>query len=198
MHRSAALTSFVDAAAEAFSVSARGADSRRVVVEVFAALQSPAAAGVAAGARLPVCAHLPAALAVATDEPVLRRLVDRFAELEPQLAWRRRADTGGASANYPDRHGNAMVLGPGGLEERDDAWLGATLMAPHVRYPDHDHAPEEVYVVMSDGAFRQADDAWFVPGVGGSFYNRPGIRHVMRAHDAPLLAFWVLQPADPA
>lgn len=97
-----------------------------------------------------------------------------------------------ASSNFRDGHANAMILGPGGLEDRNDLWLGVTLMAPHVRYPDHDHPPEETYLVLSHGEFKQADKDWFSPGIGGSFYNPPGIKHAMRSLDRPLLAFWAL------
>ena len=112
--------------------------------------------------------------------------------LEPELTWRRRAGDGTASANFAEGHANAMIFGPSGIEERRDLWIGATLMAPRVRYPDHRHAPEETYLVMSEGEFRQADGDWFSPGVGGSFYNPPGILHAMRSLDTPFLAFWAL------
>lgn len=127
------------------------------------------------------------------SQPGLSRLIERFRTLEPRLQWRRKttADTS-ASENFDEGHANAMIIGPGGLEERSDLWLGVTLMAPNVRYPDHDHAPEEVYLVLSPGEFRQGDGDWFSPGVGGSFYNLPGIKHAMRSGSAPLLALWAL------
>lgn len=145
------------------------------------------------GSRLPVCSHLEPALSIETEHEPLRRLIDRFRAVEPFLAWRRRTGCdGSASANFLEGHANAMIVGPGGLEERRDVWLGVTLMAPHVRYPDHEHAPEEVYLVLSKGEFRQGEGEWFSPGLGGSFYNEPGIRHAMRSVDTPLLAFWAL------
>jgi hypothetical protein len=85
-----------------------------------------------------------------------------------------------------------MIVGPGGIEEREDLWLGVTLMAPNVRYPDHFHEPEETYLVLSDGEFRQGEGDWFAPGVGGAFYNLPNIKHAMRSGERPLLAFWAL------
>jgi quercetin dioxygenase-like cupin family protein len=88
-----------------------------------------------------------------------------------------------------------MIVGPGGLEPRHDVWLGVSLLAPGVRYPDHTHAPEETYLVLSRGTFRQNDGPWFEPGIGGSFYNPPGILHAMRAEDEPLFAFWALWAA---
>lgn len=111
----------------------------------------------------------------------------------PTLIWRKRIDPNGtASANFEDGHANAMILGPGGLEERSNLLLGVSLMAPHVRYPDHSHAPEETYLVLSDGEFKQGESEWFSPGVGGTFYNPPGINHAMRSVDSPLFALWAL------
>ncbi len=51
---------------------------------------------------------------------------------------------------------------------------------------------EEVYLVASDGEFRQGSGAWFTPGVGGTLYHSPGIVHAMRSSNTPLLAFWLL------
>ena len=136
-------------------------------------------------------ADAPAAPALA--DPALRPLADALLALDPQLPWRRRGgEAPGASEGFAEGHANAMIAGPGGLEQRQDAWLGVSLLAPHVRYPDHDHAPEETYLVLSDGEFRQGEGAWFAPGLGGSFHNPPGIRHAMRAGAKPLLALWAL------
>ena len=46
---------------------------------------------------------------------------------------------------------------------------------------------------MSAGECRQADGPWFEPGVGGSFYNPPGIVQAMRSSSEPLFAFWALR-----
>jgi hypothetical protein len=136
---------------------------------------------------------------VETAHRCLRQLRERFGAIESSLYWRRRtANDGSASANFPDGHANAMILGPGGYEERRDVWLGVSLMAPNVRYPDHDHAPEEVYLVLSEGEFRQGNGPWFSPGVGGFLYNEPGIKHAMRSLDTPLFAFWALWAKSPS
>jgi hypothetical protein len=65
-------------------------------------------------------------------------------------------------------------------------------MAANVHYPNHDQAPEEIYLVLSAGEFQQGEGGWFSPGIGGSFYNAPGIRHAMRSLNTPLFAFWAL------
>jgi hypothetical protein len=188
------LQSFLDAASVAYDQFANAPSSRRSIQKVFAALENPGTQRAGPGMRLPICEELDTALAVETDHASLQNLVDGFKEIEPKLEWRLRTKNDGtASANFAEGHANAMIVGPGGLEQRDDVWLGVSLLAPNVRYPDHDHAPEEVYLVLSQGEFRQGDGEWFSPGIGGSFYNVPGIKHAMRSLDTPLFAFWTLR-----
>jgi len=191
--RSEDLQFFVDAAFVAFDQFARAAESRRSILQIFAALETARPERTGSGSRLPVCGLLEGALPKVPSQPGLSRLIERFQALEPRVQWRRKTVYDPtASENFDEGHANAMIIGPGGLEERSDIWLGVTLMAPNVRYPDHDHAPEEVYLVLSPGEFRQGTGDWFSPGIGGSFYNLPGIRHAMRSSAAPLLAFWAL------
>ncbi|MFO1106076.1 MAG: dimethylsulfonioproprionate lyase family protein [Amaricoccus sp.] len=193
-HRDPTLQAFTDAALAAFAEVVPGPAAAASLDRIAAALATPAPARDRPGGRLPVCAHLDAALAVPQPRPTLARLVEAFRAVEPGLEWVRRASWDEtASANFVDGHANTMILGPAGLENRRDVWLGASLLAPHVRYTDHAHAPEETYLVLSEGEFRQGDGAWFAPGVGGSFYNVPFVTHAMRSGDAPLFAFWALR-----
>ncbi len=101
-----------------------------------------------------------------------------------------------ASDNWADGHANAAIIGPGGIEERGDIAIGASLMAPNVRYPDHDHAPEEIYLLMTPGRMQHGDSGWLSPGPGGTLHNEPGIRHAMESTDTPFLAFWCLLLAE--
>ena len=96
---------------------------------------------------------------------------------------------------FYDSHANAMLIGPGGIEERSDVWVGVTVMTPRLVYPDHDHPPEEVYIAMSPGEWWNTEMDWTEPGPGGVIYNPPGILHAMRSHAQPLLALWFL-PID--
>lgn len=197
--RSSSLGRFIDAAEHAFTARADGEPSHRAVAESFQRLKHARGAKHEDGARLPVCKRH---LVEATDlrrfqEPDLATLMVAFKAIEPMLMWRQRAGGGqAASENFAQSHANAMIVGPGALEPRTDVWLGVSLLAPHVRYPDHHHPPEEVYLVMSSGEFSQGAGPWFEPGVGGSFHNPPGILHAMRSGATPLLAFWLLRPTE--
>ncbi|HVK90971.1 MAG TPA: dimethylsulfonioproprionate lyase family protein [Mycoplana sp.] len=198
MVRNSVLQDFLDAALAAFDQVAQDQRSRRSLTQISLNLEAPQPARMGNGKRLPVCSRfLDSVLATKPGQPLLDRLIERFEELEPMLEWKGRSYDNSASENFPTSHANALIVGPGGLEDRRDVWLGATLMAPNVRYPDHDHAPEETYLVMSDGEFMHGDSDWFSPGVGGSFYNPPGIRHAMRSGEKPLFAFWALLSDQP-
>ena len=171
--------------------------ARQCIERVFATLDRPRPTPAREPVRLPACSYLGDALATMRGgNPSLAEIATSFEALEPGLTWTRRANAdASASSNFVDGHANAMIVGPNGFETRDDVWVGVSLLAPHVRYPDHNHAPEEVYLVLSAGKFRQDDGDWFEPGIGGSFYNRPNIKHAMASGDAPLFAVWCLAPA---
>lgn len=184
----------IGAARRAYDAQVRDPEGRRSVARIFAALDGPLDLRDSAPKRLPVCEYL-AGVAAPERFPAgpLRDLAQAFLALEPDLAWYTRGgDAPNANAAYPEGHANAMIVGPGGLAPHDAVWFGVSLLAPHVRYPDHTHPPEETYLVLSDGEFSQDGVTWFTPGIGGTFYNPPGILHAMRSGDTPLWAMWAL------
>ncbi len=167
---------------------------------IFSALQRPAIQGGNSGAaRLPVCHHLAMALEhVGRQSRPARTLADAFAVIEPQLDWKVRPGAEAHGASFLNGHANATIVGSQGLEIRGDVWIGVSLLAPHTRYPDHRHPPEEIYVVLSDGEWRQANDPWHEPGIGSLVYNPPNIVHAMRSAERPLLALWFLWTGQPS
>ncbi len=84
------------------------------------------------------------------------------------------------------------MVGPGGIEPREDLWIGATLMAPNTDYPVHHHPPEEIYLVLSEGEWWKEPTGWFTPGVGGTVHNTPDALHAFRSRARPLFALWAL------
>ncbi|GGY07636.1 transcriptional regulator [Litchfieldella qijiaojingensis] len=193
-----ALQNYLDSVHEVMAADRSIPAASRSIEKIFTALERPARCKTGEGARLPVSGYLGDALAeVRSASPSLARVANAFEALEPSLTWRRRSTVGlSASDNFADGHANTMIAGPGGFEDRNDVWVGATLMAPHVRYPDHRHSPEEVYLVLSSGYFRQGEGSWFEPGMGGILYNEPGITHAMKSCEAPLFAIWCLWVAE--
>ena len=170
--------------------TAPGQPAHAAAGKIFGAIKVIADEMQTSAARLPACASFDRAVAGGLGGPDdIASLTRAFAALEPRVTWRNRA---GASPEFAAGQANAMLVGPGGLEPRDDVWIGASLLAAHITYPDHHHPPEEIYIVLSPGEWRQKQDPWHEPGVGGVVYNPPDIMHAMRSHDAPLLAIWCL------
>ncbi len=182
------IDAFLDASAVALRAATRGA-AARAAEDVIGRWTVAGVPGVAAE-RLPVCDWIAPALAAVAPERAA--LAAAFAALEGQLRWARRASASIHEQTFWNGHANAVILGPGGLEARDDLWVGVTVMAPGVDYVDHHHAPEEVYLSLSPGEWWNSDMDWTDPGPTGAIYNPPGITHAMRSGAAPFLALWYL------
>ncbi len=171
MNRDKRLQDFLETLEEAFVRTAVPSEGGAMLGKMFTALRLPAPTGMESPHRLPVCHYLDDAFAACrSTTPSIARLADAFTLLEPMLSWKTRHSTGPfASDNFWDGHANTVIVGEDGIEERDDVMIGASLLAPHVRYPDHHHPPEEVYLVLSPGRFRHGGSDWFEPGLEGPF-----------------------------
>lgn len=194
--RPAALQAFLDVARESYATAGLDEKTRVCVHRVFDALDTAYPASDKPIERVSTSSYLDRALHPAGKAGGnLAVLAERLRAIDPLLSWRAgRKGNGTASANYDENHANALIVGPGALEDRPDIWIGLSMLAPDVRYPDHTHPPEEAYLVLTDGQFRQGEGGeWFTPGVGGTLYNEPGILHAMRSTPSePLLALWCL------
>jgi len=195
MPRTAQLQNFLPTLRAAFDESDSTPEVMDVARKVFQALQTDEGLPrTSQPKRLPVCSYLTEAQMPAQEaSPALSGLIRAFNDVEPEITWVvRKAGAANASDNWPENHANGMIFGPGGVEERSDVMIGASLLAPHVRYPDHSHPPEEIYLVLTPGQFQHGSSDWFTPGVGGTLHNVPSIKHAMASGDTPLLALWCL------
>jgi quercetin dioxygenase-like cupin family protein len=197
-HRRPEIGAFLDALFPclAESTAARAAD-RAFVAGLAARVAEPGIpAGWGSGDRPEVLGHLEAALAgLAEARPMIRRLGVAFAAIAPSVPGAKRRHEGPDAERFAAGPGNALIIGPGGAEECEGIVLGVSLLAPHTRYPDHSHPPDELYFVLSDGEWRQGEGDWMRPGIGGTVRNPPGVVHAMRAGETPLLAVWGLLTA---
>ncbi|NUH64470.1 transcriptional regulator [Sulfitobacter sp. S0837] len=191
--RDPSLEAFLDAAREAYFHRTNDPRALASLHQAFDALEGVKPQSVRPSQRLPVCQLLRRMGSETLHAPDLTRLMDSFFALEPSLNWARRAgDLTGASENFTDNHANAVIFGKNGLEPRDDVTLGISLVGPDTLYPDHRHKPEETYLVISPGDFRQGHRPWVKVASGDTFYNPSNILHSMRSSTVPILAFWVL------
>jgi hypothetical protein len=197
VHRSQRLQEFLTATQEAIAArTGTNAPAATAMQRVSASMDVPAPASDFAKPRtLPACAYLDPAIAGAMHGPAaIARVASAIKGLAPKLCWRFKASNDPVFSNG---HANADILGsaPEALEHRDDVWIGLSLMAPGITYPDHSHPPEEVYLALSRGFWRHEASAWHEPGLGGIVYNPRGITHAMRSSCQPFLAVWCL-PID--
>ena len=191
MARSAVLQEFLDLSEAALLAAVPSDDAALAADRVIARWQAEGDASDRPAERLDVCDHLTAALTFAEGTP-RQALARAFAALAPDLVWRRRGSADPSDPRFWHGHANAQILGPNGIEKRDDVWVGATLMAPGTDYPRHSHKPEEIYLALAPGEWWNASTDWADPGATGAIYNPPGILHAMRSGPAPFLALWFL------
>lgn len=191
MQRSPALQDFLDRLERALMPRlTAGTAEEEMAAGLFARLATPVPAEPSEASERPAPEVLGAALRNAsTGSADLAALAEAFGRLEPELPWRRGRRTPGPGEPL-DLH--VTIVGSRGLEKRSDGEIGVSLLEPHCTYVDHHHPPDEVYLVLSPGEWRQGRDPWFAPGLGGTVYNPPDILHNMRSFDAPLFAVWCL------
>ena len=195
MQRRAPLVRLVRAFQDASTGRAvQGGPSGAAAQRMCAALgQNAGAPGNGLPHMLPACRFLDAAFDHARGGPAaLGALADALQELAPLLHWRRRTGLAAADPAFEHGHANTQIIGPDGIEHRSDVILGASLLAPHVAYPWHDHPPEEIYLVMSEGDWFTEASGWYTPGIGGIVHHPSGLTHAMRSGAKPLLAVWCL------
>lgn len=195
MPRTFQLEKFVKTLRAAFDQSDSTPEVMALAGKVFQALQNrEGLPRTSQPKRLPVCSYLTEAqMPAERASPVLFELVRAFNDVEPEINWAVRTGGGpNASDNWLENHANGMIFGPGGVEERRDVMIGASLLGPNVRYPDHSHPPEEIYLVLTPGRFQHGSSDWFTPAVGGTLHNVPSIKHAMASGDTAFLAMWCL------
>ena len=120
----------------------------------------------------------------------LRAISHNLVALRNQLTWYQRQEP-----NYPafmQSHANAQIIGPQGLLLSEDILVGVSLLNAYTTYPDHQHPPAEIYLVLTPGQWRQKANDWHEPGVGGYVYNTPNVVHAMQSQEQPLFAIWCL------
>lgn len=192
MHRSEHVETFFSVALGLLDQYATDPRSRASIALFKERLKIDGEIGPAAK-TIPVCDHLPEAMETAAQSAPLDGLIRALKPVLPELAWWTRQAPGEAnSPEFVSGHANTMICGPKGLERRHDIWMGMTLMKPNLRYPDHHHAPEETYLVLSDCSFLVGDRGWFDVRPQDSFYVPSNDNHAMRSGDKPLFVLWTL------
>jgi mannose-6-phosphate isomerase-like protein (cupin superfamily) len=154
------------------------------------------------GRPLPVRRFLARAVSNARSGP-LADVADAFALAEPAFAWLQNPNYSAQrmSPDFVDRYGYSELVGPKRAFESHKLLVGFLLLGPQTLYPDHGHAAEEVYHVVSGLASWRRDGEWRTQPPGLVIHHPPHVSHAMRTDDEPLLALYcwmgdITGPAD--
>jgi len=143
------------------------------------------------GEDFPVLRFLDRALEIARKHE-FKPIVNAFADIAGRLPWsqnpRYTADNGGL--NLLNGYAYASLSGPEGPIRCLSPRGGFYLMGPNVLYPSHNHAPREVYLIMTPGVEWALDEGdWFPVQPGELIFHSPWQMHAMRSGDQPVLAY---------
>ncbi|WP_434713796.1 dimethylsulfoniopropionate lyase (plasmid) [Rhizobium sp. YTUHZ045] len=117
-------------------------------------------------------------------------IAGQFKSLADKLLWRRGRSGPFASLNFGNTHSHAVLIGPGGLEERADLRVGVIYMDRYTRFPDHVQTQPRAFILLSPGEICLDDSQWFSAATGTVFANDAGQSFAIRCTAQPLLAVW--------
>ncbi|TQV75716.1 dimethylsulfonioproprionate lyase family protein [Denitrobaculum tricleocarpae] len=144
--------------------------------------------------HLPPCEPPPAGRMLdqilATGNPDPHPLLAEVARSRETLAW-----YGARPERIPEAIGARLffveLLGPDGMVFCDRCRLGLLLQMPESHYPEHAHAADELYLVLSGTAEWRSEGSEPALRPPGSFIHHPGRqRHAMTTQEEALLAVW--------
>ncbi len=150
--------------------------------------------------------HLPAAETLSTTLPTApdqtRPLIEAFETHKASRKWEQsyaKADNV-VGDDMLSGYGFAEVIGKHGPFVSSLVRSGIGVWGPGIDYPSHQHAAEEIYVILGGVAeFRmdtEPDQDVFVRRGGQSVYVRSMRTHAFRTLDEPLCIFYIWQSGD--
>ena len=151
------------------------------------------------GDHFPALKHLDHAVKIARDHE-FREIAEAFSDVAELLPWSQnpRYTEGYGGLSLLNGYAYASLSGPEGPIKCMAPRGGFYLMGPDVLYPSHNHAPREIYLVMTPGVDWRLDEGnWFEAEAGDLIYHAPWQMHAMRSGATPVLAYaaW-LEPGN--
>lgn len=118
-------------------------------------------------------------------------LIDHVQQLEQHLHWAD-TDAGAKPKSVQDRLAFVELLGPNGMIKFEHCRVGLFFQRADTDYPNHHHASEELYYIISGRAI-WSNDSTKMPSVmkpGEFVHHQSWEPHRMQTNDEPLLAMW--------
>ncbi len=117
--------------------------------------------------------------------PLLGALASDLKAMDELLRWSPGRSGPYAGRSFEAQHSHAIIVGPGGLEERQDLRVGLTLMAPYCRFPDHQPHQARAYLALSSSEFCVGADGWEHINPGAVFFVNCGEWIALRCISGP-------------
>ena len=138
---------------------------------------------------LPVCQWL--------DTMGTAGIVGALRAASASLRWQQTYGAGDFGADFLQGYGWCEFIGLRGPSPSTQIACGVLLLGPHITYPAHAHAAEEVYLPIFGKAEWQQGDGAFAPiPVGKPIHHAPWVPHAMRVGAEPLAALYLWRGGD--
>lgn len=145
---------------------------------------------------LPVLRYAPLLLKQSTLEtlPFVKEFVSEIGNLN----WRQtydRCDRPGL--DFLNNYGFSALVSPAGPFASEKVRLGVLFLGPHTLYPEHAHAAEELYLILSGcAAWSQAGQQPRSEEPGKMIFHRSNVWHSVQTFEEPLLALYAWRGAN--
>ena len=124
-------------------------------------------------------------------------IVGQLRAAAPSLRWQQTYGAGDFGAEFLQAYGWSEFIGLRGPYPSTQIACGVLLLGPHITYPAHAHAAEEVYLPIFGQAEWQQGDGTFAPiPVGQPIHHAPWVPHAMRVGAEPLAALYLWRGGD--
>ena len=109
--------------------------------------------------HLPVLSWMPKALSATHKEAVL--VVDMLSTVANQIAWGQTYSVDDFGSGFLEKYGWTELIGLRGPIASERIACGFLMLGPGIKYPQHSHEAEEVYVPLTEPSFwMRADEDW--------------------------------------
>jgi hypothetical protein len=139
---------------------------------------------------LPCLRHLDRIASVAAGDG--SEIIRLLANSRDGLRWGQTYTEEDFSRDFIENYGWMELVGTRGHFVNEEIAAGFLVLGPHLHYPDHHHAAEEIYIPLTGDTAWRKDDGPYVEHRAGTVIHHPSnVNHAMKTGSEPLLALYL-------
>lgn len=124
-------------------------------------------------------------------------VLSQLQAMSPRLAWAQSYSRAQVSERFLARYAWAELVGPRGPIASHTLVCGFLLLGPDIEYPEHAHAPEELYIPLTPGSqWRKDAGPWRARASHEVIHHPPWVSHAMRTGTQPMVALYLWRDGD--